>query len=431
MLRRACLLLFAVLLFFPHHASADDWPQWRGLNRDGIWKETGIIDKFPAKQIATKWRIPVGPGYSGPTVAKGRVYLTDMLRQPLRERILCVDWKTGKKIWSHTYLTKYFGIGYTRSGPRACVTVHDGLAYSIGASGRMVCLDAATGKVRWKGDLRKQYKIVFQAWGISCAPLIYKHLVILQIGGTPDCCVVALDRLTGKEVWRALKDRACYSAPVLVKQAGKDVAICWTGDSVAGLDALTGKIYWRHAFRPRNMPIGIATPVINNKRVFVTSFYDGSLMLKLAKNAPEVEQLWKRVGPNERVTDALQSIISTPIFRDKHIYGVDSYGELRCLEAKNGDRVWEDRTATPRNRWSNIHLVQNREKVWMFNERGELIISELTPQGFRELSRAKLIAPTRDQLRRRDGVCWAHPAFAYKHVFIRNDKEMVCASLAK
>jgi hypothetical protein len=125
-------------------------------------------------------------------------------------------------------------------------------------------------------------------------------------------------------------------------------------------------------------------------------------------------------------------MISTPMIIGEYIYGVDSYGELRCLELLTGDRIWESLEAVPVARWANIHMVQNKDKVWMFNERGELIISKLSPEGFEEISRAKLIAPTTGQLdKRNDGVCWSHPAYANKCVFARNDNELVCASLAK
>ena len=244
--------------------------------------------------------------------------------------------------------------------------------------------------------------------------------------------MVACDKVSGDEVWRVSNDRAQYSAPILIQQAGQLVVVCWTGDAVTGLEPATGNVHWRYPMTPRNMPIGIATPLVNQGRLFVTSFYDGSLMLKLRQDKLEVEKLWRRVGRNEKNTDGLHSIISTPIFTGAHIYGVDSYGELRCLEASTGDRVWEDTSATPRNRWSNIHFVRNADRVWMFNEMGELIISKLSPAGFQELSRSKLIAPTRQQLSgsgRRNGVCWAHPAFANKHVIVRNDKEIVRANL--
>jgi hypothetical protein len=178
------------------------------------------------------------------------------------------------------------------------------------------------------------------------------------------------------------------------------------------------------------MPIGIATPVVEGDRVFFTSFYDGSLMLRLLQDRPEVEKVWQISGRNEKNTEALHSIISTPVFENGYIYGVESYGELRCLDAATGNRVWENRTAVPRARWSTIHFVKNGDRYFLFNERGELIIARLSPQGYDEISRAKLLEPTMDQLRERGGVCWSHPAFANKHVFARNDKELVCASLA-
>ena len=193
--------------------------------------------------------------------------------------------------------------------------------------------------------------------------------------------------------------------------------------------------------------INVPTPVVQGDRLFVSSFYDGSLMLKLRQDEPAVEQVWRRKGKSEIVTDALHAMISTPYLEGDYIYGVDSYGQLRCLDAATGDRVWEDLTAVPKNRWANIHLIRHEGtvpifgstkmglsrsrsdgEIWMFNELGELIISTLSPQGFHEISRTKLIEPTREQLPRGQGVCWSHPAFAYKHVFARNDRELVCAA---
>jgi outer membrane protein assembly factor BamB len=290
--------------------------------------------------------------------------------------------------------------------------------------------------VLWQRDLNEEYKILaadrMPIWGIAGAPLVYKQLLIVHLGGDEGACVVALDKTTGKEVWRALKDRAQYTAPIMIEQGGKPVVVCWTGDSVAGLDPESGKVYWREVFTPRNMPIGIATPILDagRKRLFVTSFYDGSLMLGLKQDRPAIEKLWQIVGESERKTEALHSIISTPLFLGDYIYGVDSYGELRCLKADTGERVWEDLTATPKARWSTIHFVQNGELTWMFNERGQLLIGKLSPAGFEEVSRAKLLEPTLDQLGDRGGVCWSHPAFANKCIFARNDKELVCASLA-
>ncbi len=179
------------------------------------------------------------------------------------------------------------------------------------------------------------------------------------------------------------------------------------------------------------MPIGVATPIVRGDLLFVTSFYDGSLMLRLHQNRLAVTEVWRARGRSEHDTEALHSIISTPTWIGDHIYGVDSFGELRCLEAATERRVWANQTATPRSRWSTIHFVNRDQPTWMFNERGELLITKLSPQGLEEVGRTKLISPTLVQLRRREGVCWAHPAFADGRVLARNDKELVCFDARK
>ncbi len=425
---RHSIILFSLLLGI-QVSHADDWPQWRGPRRDATWHEDEIIDRFPSDSLDIAWRQPIGSGYSGPTVADGRVFVTDRLVEPKQvERVHCFDWRSGKKIWSHTYDCRYENVSY-QSGPRAAVTIDDSRAYSLGTMGHLFCFDAGTGQVLWKQDLLSEYDIRMPIWGIAAAPLVYKQLVILQIGGSNGACVIALNKKDGDLRWKALEDRASYSAPIVIQQAGHDVIVVWTGDSVTGLNPGDGSSMWRFDFPPNQMVIGTTTPVVDRDRLVVSSFYDGTLMLKLAANRLAVEKMWLRRGASERETDALHSMISTPILSGDELYGVDSYGELRCLDAATGDRIWEDQTATPRSRWSTIHMVRNGHQVWMLNERGQLIIAKLSRAGFHELSRAQLIQPTLEQLRQRNGVCWAHPAFAYRHVFARNDEELVCASL--
>ncbi|MFN3649518.1 MAG: PQQ-binding-like beta-propeller repeat protein [Armatimonadota bacterium] len=411
-------------------AGAEDWPQWRGPGRDGVWRETGLIEKFSAPQVPVKWRVPVSNGYSGPTVAAGRVYLTDRVTEPKQqERVHCFNAETGETLWTHVYDAAYGGVGYP-DGPRAAVTVHDGRAYALGAVGHFHCLDAASGKLLWSHDLDARYQIRLPTWGLTAAPLIEGGLVILQIGGEGDACVVAFDRKTGQERWKALPDQASYSAPIIVEQAGKRVLVVWTGDRVVGLDPQTGTLLWAQDFPSREQVIAIATPALSGDRLFLTSFYQGSLMLRLPKDRLAVEKLWERRGRNELNTDGLHSIIATPLFQGDYVYGVDSYGELRCLDAQTGERLWESQEAVPKARWSTIHFVPNGDRVWLFNERGQLVIAKLSPKGYEEISRAQLIQPTLGQLPQRGGVTWSHPAYANKHVFARNDAELVCASLA-
>lgn len=415
---------------------AQDWAQWRGNDRDGTWSETGLVAEFDQESLKTRWSQPVSAGYSGPTVADGRVYLMDRRTEngQQTERVLCFDSNRGDPIWQHEYQAEYANVGYG-AGPRASVTIEDGIAYSLGTMGNVCCLDAKTGDVIWQRDLDRDYRISetrrMPIWGISGSPLIYRENVILHVGGADGACVVALNKRTGEEVWRALDDRAQYSSPILVKQNGKDVVVCWTGDSVAGINPETGKVYWRFPFLPSRMPIGVATPVVQGNRLFFTSFYDGALMLEMDSPEMTVSEVYRASGPNERRTKALHSIISTPVWLGDYIYGVDSYGELRCLSASDGERVWEDLSAVPRSRWSTIHFVQNKNLTWMFNERGELILAKLTPEEFVEISRVQIIEPTTEQLRQRNGVCWSHPAFADRCIFVRNDQELKCISLAE
>ena len=413
-------LLFNVQLF------AIDWPQWRGENRDGIWREEGIIEKFHSKQLPIRWSAKIANGYSGPSVANGRVYITDLVTSPNpNERVHCFDAMTGNVIWSVNYACKYKKVGYP-NGPRASVIVNDGRAYSLGAMGHFLCLDAAKGDILWGKDLYNEYKIRLPVWGIAASPIIENNLLIVQIGGEDNACLVAFDKVSGQEKWRALNDKASYSAPIIIEQAGKRVLVCLTGERIVGLNPLNGKLYWQHPFKAFRMVISIATPVFENNYLFVSSFYDGSLLLKVNPDKLSVEKVWRRRGQSERITDSLHCCISTPIIQGDYIYGVDSYGELRCLDIKTGDRIWESLEAVPKDRWSNIHMVRHKDKIWMFNERGELIISRLSPERFHEISRTKLIEPTTGQLKRRGlGVCWSHPAYANKHIYIRNDKEQI------
>ncbi len=422
------LILCILFSFASIYCYSQDWPDWRGENRDGTWSETGIVEKFGSNEIIPKWSAAIGSGYSGPTVSNGKVYLADLIKNPSQtEGVLCFDEQTGEKIWEYRYPCGYSGIGYP-AGPRASVVIKNGKAFSLGTMGNLFCFDAENGTVIWQKDLNIEYEIRMPVWGISATPLITENKIILQISGSKNACVVALEINSGKEIWRNLEDIAAYSAPILVEKNGSEVVVVWTENSLSGLNPKTGEIYWRFPWDVGS-GMAIATPVLYNDHIFVSCFYSGSLLVKLTNNYTSAEKVWQRSGESERKTDALHCVMNTPVIIDNFIYGVDSYGELRCLEFASGNRIWEDLTAVKKNRWANIHFVQNGNKTWMFNEHGELIISELSPKGFKEISRAKIIEPTKEQLPR--GVTWSHPAFANKHVFVRNDNKLVCVDLTK
>lgn len=421
-------IIFILFIIYSGVCHSQDWPDWRGVNRDGTWLETGIVDKFDSDILKPEWLVSIGSGYSGPTVANGKVYLTDLLKKPKQaERILCFDEKTGEKVWEFQYPCEYTGVGYP-AGPRASVIINQERAYSLGTMGNLVCLNAANGELIWQKDLNKEYEIRMPTWGISATPIITGDKIILQISGSNNACVIALDKNTGNEIWRNLEDIAGYSAPVVIGKKGNLVVVVWTENSLSGLNPDSGEIYWRIPWDVGS-GMSISTPVLYNDHIFVSCFYSGSMLVRLSDNYISAQKVWQRCGESERKTDALHCVMNTPVILDDYIYGVDSYGELRCLEFLTGNRIWEDLSAVKKDRWANIHFIQNGNKTWMFNEHGELIISELSPKGFNEISRAKIIEPTREQLPR--GVTWSHPAFANKHVFVRNDNKLVCVDLSK
>ena len=435
------LLLFVFVCIAVKSAYAEDWPQWRGVHRDATIDDVGIIDAFAERIVPRKWSVELGAGYSGPTVADGRVYVTDHGPTPDAdeltpaeiERVLCFDAANGELIWDFQYDAVYT-IDY-RAGPRAAVTIHDGKAIAVGAMGHMHCLNAETGKLLWKHDLVDEYEIRMPFWGIAASPLVVDDLVIQIAAGKNDGCVMAFDLETGTQKWHSIDERAGYSSPILIQQADQQVVVCWTGESISGLNPKTGEVFWRVEMLPRNMPIGVPTPVFDGAHLLVSSFYDGTMLIRVDPEKLAAEKLWHRIGIDEEKTDALHCMISGPIIKGDHIYGVDSYGELRCLDLKTGDRVWESKKAVPRARWATVHIIQlkgnsdSEQREVMLNDRGHLIFATLSRDDYHEHSRAALIKPTRQQLRRRGGVTWAHPAIVDGLIYIRSDTELVCASI--
>lgn len=421
------ILMF--ILAFPATAQSSgpgaEWPQWMGPDRSGRWVNGPVLDSLTPGHVTTVWETAVGPGYSGPTVWDGRVYLMDYHRG--EERVHCFDAATGHTLWSHAYPVVY-NVGYP-TGPRTSVQIFHGKVYSLGTMGHLGCFDASTGEVIWKVDGQEKYRSRIPTWGLASHPILFRDLLIVQMGGEPDACLVALDRSTGKEVWRALPDEASYSGPVLIRQAGKEVLVCWTGERFAGLNPSSGDVYWSVPFRPENMIMNVAQPVYDPPYLFCSAFFDGSYLLELNQEQLEASLVYHRVGANERNTDALHCCISTPLVKDGFVYGIDSYGQARCLELLSGDRVWEVLTLVPGARWANVHLVPQGNRVWGFNEAGELLLGALSPEGYRDLGRVKVIDPVRISPNPRNGVCWAHPAFSGNRVYLRSDAKLICIEI--
>ncbi len=427
----AILFVFAVVSGqCLYRETKPDWSQWMGNERMGVWHLDVVKDTLVGSDLKKLWEVPVGSGYSGPTVSDGRVYLMDFREDSLSyERIVCLDADTGDLLWVHEYECVYL-VGYP-TGPRTSVLLHEGRAYSFGTMGDIYCLDAASGKVLWYIDGAHTYDIRLPVWGLSSSPVLENDLLILQLGGSPGACLVALDKDSGEEVWRALDDEASYSTPIMVDQAGQRVLVCWTGDNLVGLNPKTGFVYWKVPYERSRGIMNIASPVYASPYMFLSSFWHGSMLIKLSQDTQEAELIWKRAGRNERITDALHACMSTPVIYGDYVYGIDSYGELRCLELLTGDRIWSDTTLVPYGRWANAHLVTQGDKTWAFNELGELILTKLTPEGFTDLGRVELVKPFKVSPNPRDGVNWAHPAFAGRRIYARSDAALVCYEVVR
>lgn len=427
------MLLLLLLICLLRPALAADWPEWRGKGRLGVWNELGILEKFPEKGLSPRWRTSVRGGFAGPAVAAGRVYLTDFAKSTgLKgtERALALDEKTGKILWTREWETDYRGISYA-IGPRATPTVDGNQVYIVGASGMLLCLNARTGDIIWQKDYVKDYGTQIPTWGIASAPLIDGNRLIAITGGRPDAKVIAFDKMTGKELWRALPSDSepGYCQPVIIEADGIRQLIIWHPTAVASLDPATGKVHWQQPFRI-HMGMTLATPVQSGAQLLVSSFYNGSMLLEPAKESARL--IWKGKSDSEINTDGLHAVVNTPVIDGGYIYGICSYGQFRCLNLKTGERVWETMDVTnEKARWASGFIVRHRDRYFINNDRGDLIIAKFSPNGYQEISRTRLIKPTSNSGNRRElgAVNWSHPAYANRHIIARNDEEIVSISL--
>ncbi len=415
----------------PVPPEGQDWPQWRGARRDGIWREAGIVEQFAGGTIPLRWTAPIGAGYSGPTVAAGRVYVMDFVKERSSERVLCLDWRTGKVLWEVAYACSYADFTY-EAGPRASVTIHDGRAYALGAAGHLHCLDAETGAVLWRRDLRAEYRIRMPRWGIAAHPLIEGEVMITQIGGAGEACVVAFDRKTGEERWKGFPDEASYAPPIAIEQAGRRLVVLALGYRLVAVDPATGALQWSHDQPKSSWPIAIPAPAVHGDLMFFCTAHAGSYLYRLAADRPAVDVVWER-GRRPRTDDTLSPVIPDPLVMNGLVIGVQTDGELRCLDLMTGKRQWETLAPMPKAWHATLHLVragESGDRAWIFTEQGNLILARLDAAGYHELTRGKLLEPTLEQGPRGRAVTWAHPAFAYRHIFARSDRELVCADLA-
>lgn len=439
--RTLCFVLASVLMFAQSAMGQQDWPRWMGPEQTNTWNESGLIDSFPEDGPKVLWRTPIDGGYSGAAVANGKVLITDFVTDANvkianferrkfdgTERILCLDESDGKVLWKHEHPVKYT-ISYP-SGPRCTPVIEDGRVYTLGSEGHVFCLSLEDGKVVWQKELKKEYGCESALWGYAAHPLIDGENLITLAGGDGSH-IVALNKMTGDEVWRSLTaTEQGYSPPTIIEAGGVRQLITCRPDAVSSLNPENGKEYWSVPYEATSNSI-IMSPLKFGDYLFVGGYAKRSLLLQLNAMEPAATEVWRNKGRSAISPVNVQPYLDT----EKGIaYGMDQTGYLRAMKIPEGDLLWASFKPVSEKRPDGngtafIVRQGDTDRFWLFNETGFLILAEITEEGYKEIDRAKVIEPSNNAFGR--PVVWSMPAFANKHAYIRNDDEIICIDLAK
>ncbi len=425
-----------------------DWPQWRGPTEDCVWRETGILEAFPADGLEVRWRQKIGSGYAGPAVAGGYVFVADRVLDPdarekafpekntrnhhyLRkiregkERLLCLRESDGAILWTHQYECTYTTARAYATGPRCTPCVDEGKVYHLGAEGNLLCLNVQSGEVVWSKDFNDIPSFSVPTWGTSSHPYIDGETLFCIVGGE-GTAVMAFDKRTGQERWRRLSSKAHgYSAPMIYTIHGQRQLVAWLAESINALDPETGDVSWSQPVKTyAGMAIGV--PTLHDDSLFIMGFGGVSMALVPAADNRSVSVGW--TGDRDK---GVCGVFTPPMIHQGYIYAAGDSGILRCVDSRTGQRLWSTYDATAGGRkasWGNIFIVRNGEKFFLVNDAGQIILARMDEKGLTELSRAQLIEPDTKLGSRL--VNWSHPAFANRGIYARNDKEIICASLS-
>jgi outer membrane protein assembly factor BamB len=435
--------LLAFIVALP--ALADEYPQWLGPQRDGVYREKDILTVFPKGGPKILWHASVAAGYSQPAIAPGKVIVTDhVLKEgakspenpfqrgslPGVERVLCLDDSDGHVLWKVEYDCPYT-ISYA-SGPRATPAIDGKYVYTLGAEGHVYCIELDTGKVAWKKKLEGQPAI----WGYAGSPLVDgDHLIVLSSGHP---VLTAFNKASGEVAWTALESKEPgYSPPMIHTLGGKRELVQWYPDALAALDPATGKQIWSLPYGPARMGVSIATPLlIPNDTFIVSSQYEGAAAIQVTNDAPKL--LWHAASKG-RAVSTLHALHSPLVYVNGQVLGINNTGEMLSIDPADGHIVWRTNQPTLGEaepvKWTAAFItpwepVANHDapQIFIANEKGDLMIGQIDARGYKEVSRAHLLEPTNADAQR--WVVWSHPAYAHQSVYWRNDKELIRAALA-
>ncbi len=424
-----------------------DWPQWMGAKMDGVWRETGMLDNFGESGPNVVWRVPIGPGYTGPSVVGNRLFIMDRTKDegigkevendirkrgevPGGERVVCLDATTGATLWEHGYDCPY-KIAYP-TGPRCTPTVDGDGVYTLGAMGDLMCFRIDDGSVVWQKKLIAEYGTRAPPWGYASHPIVDGPRLLVPCGGEGSA-VVCFDKQTGKELWKALTSSDIAYAPLTIyEHDGERQLLMWHGDGIDSLNPETGEHYWHHKFpdeKEQAAATTIVTPRIIGNQFLISEYYRGTLMLEISSNPPSVRELYSTYKVDPRHEKSLNSLMTTSVVKDGLVYGVTGDGVMRCTRWDDGSWVWDNETFMAKKplEFATLFIVENEDKYFVFDDEGNLAIAKFTPEGYQEMAKAKVLEATGAARGRK--VLWAHPAFSHGRIFARNDNEVICVDL--
>jgi len=389
------LLPAILLLALAQHAlaqSAASWPQWRGPNRDGISKETGLLKQWPAEGPPLVWKASgAGGGYSSFSVANGKLYTMGLRGE--REYVVAFDVATGKEAWSTPHGSAFRND--RGDGPRGTPTIDGDRVYALGGSGDLTALDARTGKIVWSKNVLREFGGSNITWGISESPLVLGDKVLVNAGG-PGASIVALNKANGALIWKSQSDKAGYSSAIPVEINGTTQVVFFTAERAVGLDAKDGRLLWEYG-RPANDTANVATPIARANRVFISSGYGtggGVVEIKADNKAQEV---W--------FTKDMRNHHSSSVLIGDYLYGF-SESILTAIRFDTGDIAWRDRSV------GKGSLVYADGNLYCFSENGVVGLVEATPTGYKEKGRFRLAQgnlPT-----------WTHPVVVGGRLYLRD-----------
>lgn len=398
---------FSAGLLFVLHATtalfASDWPQYRGQHYDGISREKDAVGTWPDGQPRREWKASVGVGFSGVTVANGRVYTagSDGLKKGGKDTVYCLDAATGKQAWAFSY-PQDLDPKYYEGGPGATPTVAGGRVFMVGRHGLVHALDAASGRVIWARNIAKELGLAVPDWGFNGSAVVRDDTVYLNAGSAG----IALDKETGKERWVTGKDECGYGTPVPFEQGGRPLLAMFGAKHVLAVEPGTGREAWRVPWKT-DWNVNASDPVVAGDRMFVSSGYGtGCAVYDLSTPSP------RRLWANKEIRSQMASVV----VMGRHVYGVDGQGgdkdsRLKCLDLETGALKW----TSPASETGNLAAVGDR-LIWLTGT-GELVVVQAVPDGYRELARAQVSG----------GKHWTAPVIANGRLFVRNARgDVVC-----